>query len=124
VFGSEQKPRDSVSPAVQNREPDHWFMIPARLESHQGPNGAKPPWVCRNIPARRLSGAHPVLERCELTKGPSAADLKFLHRKRQAQPGTSNRKAALESEIYQCPLFSEVRTRGAETYYELRKNGH
>src|SRR6476469_3789079 len=92
LFGSEQKTRDSVSSVVQNREPDHWFMIPARLESQQGRNRAITPWVCRNIPARRLSGAHTGLERCELTKGPRAADLKFLKRKRQARPGTSNRR--------------------------------
>src|SRR5216683_3542266 len=35
---------------------------------------AKAPWVCRNIPARRLSGAHLVPERCELTKGPGAPE--------------------------------------------------
>src|ERR1700692_787093 len=70
----------------------------------------------RRYPAGCLSAFEPA-------KGPSAADLKFLHRKRQARPGTSNREAALESEIYQCPLFSEVRTRGPETYYELRKTG-
>jgi len=36
-----------------------------------------------------------LLERCELTEGPSAADWKLLHRKRQARTGTSNRKAVL-----------------------------
>src|SRR5260221_1062089 len=35
---------------------------------------AKAPWVCRNIPARRLSGAHWVPEPCELTKGPGAPE--------------------------------------------------
>src|SRR5258707_4297650 len=118
-----KRPGDSVSAAVQNREPDHWFMIPARLRSHQGPNGAKPPWVCRNILARRFSGSSGVMSALRAAKGPSAADLKLLHRKRQARPGTSSRKAGLESEIYQCPLFSEVRTRGAATYYELWKTG-
>jgi hypothetical protein len=36
----------------------------------------------------------------ELRKpGTSAADLKFLHRLLQSRPGTSNRKAALESYV-------------------------
>src|SRR5882672_5216554 len=35
---------------------------------------AKAPWVCRNIPARRLQRPSRVLERCELTKGPGAPD--------------------------------------------------
>src|SRR5664279_2463703 len=34
-------------------------MAPARLESHGVPKHAKAPWVCRNIPARRLDGARP-----------------------------------------------------------------
>jgi hypothetical protein len=33
----------------------------------------------------------------ELRAAASAADLKFLHRLPQSRPGTSNRKAALES---------------------------
>ena len=54
-----QSPLGSVSPADQNREPDHWFMAPARLDRERVPNDAKAPWVCRNIPARRLDGAQP-----------------------------------------------------------------
>jgi hypothetical protein len=39
------------------REPDHWFMAPARLDKDRVPMGANAPWVCRNIPARHLDGA-------------------------------------------------------------------
>src|SRR5258705_7581953 len=41
----------------------------------------------------------------------SAADLKFLQHLQQTLLGTSNRKAALESESCQCPFVSEVRVR-------------
>jgi hypothetical protein len=50
--------------------------------------------------------------------------LKFLHRLQQAREGTSNRKAARESYICQCPFASEVRAEGAAArYHELRKRG-
>src|SRR5215212_1178039 len=42
----------------------------------------------------------------------SAADLKFLQRLSQTRIGTSNRKAALETETCSCPFASEVRVRG------------
>jgi hypothetical protein len=51
--------RDDVIAAHGNREPDHWFMAPARLDKDGVATGANAPWVCRNIPARRLEGAQP-----------------------------------------------------------------
>ena len=98
-------------------------MIPARLKSHQGPTAQNRLGFAATFPQDVSGLPTGLLERCELTEGPSAADWKLLHRKRQARTGTSNRKAVLESKIYRCPLFSEIRTRGVETYYELRKTG-
>src|SRR6476660_8278361 len=114
-----KSPGDSVSTAVQNREPDHWFMIPARLKSQQGPDGAKPPWVCRNILARRLSGARPGAWALRTDKGPGAADLKFLLHKRDARPGTSIEKRHENPRFTGALCFPKFVQWGAETYYEL-----
>jgi hypothetical protein len=50
--------------------------------------------------------------RSSLPEQARAADLKFLHWLQQAREGTSNRKAARESYICQCPVASEVRAEG------------
>src|SRR5438552_2583791 len=60
---------------------------------------------------------------CDLRLEPSAADLKFLQRLRQTRLGTSNRKAALESQVASAPLLPKFVSDGAAMYHELRKRG-
>src|ERR1700688_538596 len=75
-----------VSPARQNRKSGHWFMAPARLESDQDSQRRKSalglPQHSRKTSQRCPAGC---LSAFEPTKGPGAADSKFLQRKRQAR---------------------------------------
>src|SRR5712691_1872059 len=54
----------------------------------------------------------------------SAADLKFLHHLQQTRLGTSNRKAALESQSCQCPPASEARVKGCRDVSRASEAGH
>src|SRR5665213_3877746 len=64
-----------VIPAVQTREPDHWFMVPARIEKSASPQGSKCALGLPQ-PSRKTSRRCPAgySSAFELTKGPGAPD--------------------------------------------------
>src|SRR4051812_10574013 len=67
-----QKGRDHVSSVHGNREADHWFIAPARLEMSRVPSGAKRLGFAATFPQDVSNAPGRVLERFELTKGSGA----------------------------------------------------
>ena len=99
LFGSGESPREALAllfkiaatPLVYGACSDRTAASPSRLQQRLG-FAATFPQDVSTVPSR-------VLEALRMTEGPGAADLKFLRCKQQARPGTSDEKAAPESEI-------------------------